>query len=80
MTTYTDNVRTDTIRHALNDLRKIDWPDYMPGSAFVPLNDGTELHICNGAASDGGSLTGVIVASRFDHAGDLVARYEVTGG
>lgn len=74
-------VRTDTLRHCLNDLRDNGWEIAhamgATGTREITLDDGTELILTQRGAGGGMWYPQTCVACRLDRAGDTVREYEV---
>ncbi len=78
----TVDVRTDTLRHALADLREhglaIAQAMGATGYRDVRLDDGTELHLTQMGASERGCwLPGTCECLRLDDRCETVARYAI---
>jgi hypothetical protein len=78
---WTIEVRTDTLRHALADLRRAPLPQYIDARGLqIDLADGSYLSICNATASDGQSvLLGVHEAVRYsrNRGDEIETRYKL---
>lgn len=74
-------VRTDTLRRCLRDLRKHGWEIATAlggnGSRNVTLDDGKELHLTHHRADGGGWYTMTCAAHRLGAHGKAVAIYNI---